>query len=81
MSDLRCSVCLYVPHRTDLDDDALAELQILTVVNGQMVCLRHVPAAHQSHHDTLKAGVQMESGDERMALTAWQDLQSRRSAS
>jgi hypothetical protein len=68
--ELACSVCLYVVPAPDADAD---ELITLTVVNGQMVCMRHIPVAYREHHDTLMAAVVMESGGAVKGLSAYQD--------
>lgn len=71
--DLICSVCLYVRPRRDLDTDAAAELETLTVINGQMVCIRHAGCAGATHHDTVRSGVHLESGGQMTSLSAYQD--------
>lgn len=73
MSDLFCLACMYVQPRPDLDPDALAETEILTVVNGQMVCLRHVPCASPTYHDTLASAIHLESRGEIEGLSAYQE--------
>jgi hypothetical protein len=71
--DLICSVCLYVQSRPDIDEDSHGELETLTVINGQMVCIRHASCANESHHATLMAGVHLESRGEFTSLSAYQD--------
>lgn len=78
--ELWCFVCLYVRPKPGLDDDAQGELEMLTVVDGLMVCLRHVPMVHHgpnaSHH-TLMNAVRFESDGEFESLSAYQDWRGR----
>lgn len=70
-----CSVCVYVAPRPDLKDDAWEETLQLTVVNGQLVCVRHVPMVqgNSSHSMALAAAVRFESKGELTDLAKYQD--------
>lgn len=70
---LICSACLFVRPRPGLDDDSLAETEILTVIHGQMVCVRHAQCAAPTHHDTLRNAVGLESRGEMDSLSQYQD--------
>lgn len=70
--ELACSACLYVRPRPDLDEDEAAELKLLTVINGHMVCLRHASCARGGHHEVLMSAVFLESDDEKMGLDEYQ---------
>jgi hypothetical protein len=59
--ELDCLVCMYVEPRPGLDSASEAELEVLTVCNGQMVCLRHVPCAQPTYYATIRSGVDLES--------------------
>lgn len=72
MSELWCYVCLYVRPRPGLDDDAQGETEMLTVVDGTMVCLRHVPFASSGRNGALTAAVRFESKGEIESLSAYQ---------
>lgn len=69
-----CSVCLYVRPNPGVDE---AELTLLTVINGQMVCLRHAGCATDSHHSTILAGVHLESDGTMTGLSEYQDSRDR----
>lgn len=73
--DWICSACLYVRPRPGLSDDDLAATEILTVINGHLICMRHAGAAQTSggHHVVISTAVLIESGDEHMSLTAYQE--------
>jgi hypothetical protein len=73
---LMCLVCMYVRPRPGLDEDALAELEVLTVLRGQMVCLRHAGCVSGDHHWTLTAAVEMESGGRIASLSEYQSWRS-----
>jgi hypothetical protein len=66
-----CSICLYVSPRLDLDGDSRAETELLTVISGHMVCLRHAPCARGTHHDAITSAIQLEAG-RRMSLDEYQ---------
>jgi hypothetical protein len=72
---LICSACLYVQPRHDLDDDERAWTEVLTVINGQMVCVRHAAAAGGGdHHNVLRTAVHIETGgDEHITLGQYQE--------
>ena len=72
MKELWCYICLYVRPKPGLDDDAKVELELLTVVEGMMVCLRHAPFAG-NHFESLKHGVAFESDGKFTSLSAYQD--------
>jgi len=74
MSELICSVCLYVSPRPGADR---AELELLTIIDGQMVCVRHAPCARGDHHHTILGGVHLESNGEMTSLSAYQDWRAR----
>jgi acyl-CoA thioesterase len=65
-----CLACMYVRPRPGADPN---ELDVLTIANGQMVCLRHVGCAASDRHNTIKAAVWMESNGEFDSLSAYQD--------
>ena len=69
-----CSVCLYVRPHPDADPD---ELDLLTVINGQMVCLWHASCALSDHHSTIRAGVNLESKGTMTSLEAYQEWRDR----
>jgi hypothetical protein len=71
--ELMCSACLYVRPRPGLDDDDLAELTVFTVIDGQMLCLRHAGCASSSHHNVIMDAVQMEGQGRFDSLSAYQD--------
>lgn len=74
MPELYCLVCLYIRPRPGLSEDAQGELEMLTVVNGQMVCLRHIDCAStEGKHRTLMSGVWFESNGTIEGLSAYQD--------
>ena len=73
MPEIICSVCLYVRPRPGLSEDDLADTTLLTVINGQMVCVRHAGCASETHHSTLMSGVHLESQGEFTSLSAYQD--------
>jgi acyl-CoA thioesterase len=65
-----CLACMYVTPRPGADPN---ELDVLTIANGQMVCLRHVGCAASDRHNTIMAAVWMESNGEIDSLSAYQD--------
>jgi hypothetical protein len=68
-----CAVCLYVQPRPGLDEDERAELEVLTIIDGQLVCVRHAGAASSSgHHDTIRAAVHLESQGTMTSLDEYQ---------
>lgn len=76
MTEFMCLVCMYVRPRPDLDEDAQAETELLTVVNGVMVCLRHIDCAApgpNSKHHTIMSGVTYESQGTMRHLSEYQD--------
>lgn len=69
-----CSACLYVQPRPGLSEDEKAEMSMLTVINGHMVCVRHAGVAGgRDHNSVLKGAVFIESGKENMSLSEYQD--------
>jgi hypothetical protein len=75
---LMCLVCMYVRPRPGLDEDAAAELGVLTVCQGQLVCQRHVSCVGRDHHASLLAAVRYESSGQFSALSdyqRWRDRQ------
>lgn len=74
MPEFCCLVCLYVQPRPGLDEDARAETEVLTVIDGDLVCVRHVGCASgEGRHRTLLNAVAMESDGEFTSLDAYQD--------
>lgn len=45
-----CSFCVYLELNPNMDEEDIESTKLLTVINGQMVCLRHVEAAHVGNH-------------------------------
>ncbi len=68
-----CLVCLYVRPRPGLCEDTIAETTMLTVVNGQMVCVRHAGCAMPTRSETIVAGVHLVSGGTIKHLSEYQD--------
>ncbi|MEV4416141.1 hypothetical protein [Catellatospora sp. NPDC049609] len=78
MPPLICSICLYVLPRPDLGEDATAETEMVTVINGQATCVRHAGiVAGGEHSIMLLAAVRMESRGEFTQLGPYQDWRGR----
>lgn len=45
-----CAFCMYVKMNPDMDEEDIESTRLLTVINGQMACLRHVEAAAVGNH-------------------------------
>jgi hypothetical protein len=73
MTEFVCNVCLYVRTRPGLSEDAIAETELLTVIGGQMVCVRHAPFVTGNHNAMLTSAVRFESNGEFDSLSAYQD--------
>lgn len=73
MTEFVCNVCLYVRTRPGLDADAVAETELLTMINGQMVCVRHAPFVAGNHIAMLTSAVRFESNGEFDSLSEYQD--------
>jgi len=59
MVELVCSICLHVNlDKTTLDEDSRADLDVLTVMNGQMVCVYHSSYAQGGEHRRMIARAQ-----------------------
>lgn len=56
-----------------LSDAEKSELETLTVVNGQMVCVRHIPFAGKDHSQSLTNAVLFESGGTTSNLSTYQE--------
>lgn len=70
---LMCLVCLYVRARPGLDEEHLAELEVVVVHQGEMVCLRHVGCVSSNWTATLTAAVRFESDGQFASLSGYQD--------
>jgi hypothetical protein len=73
--ELMCLVCMFVTPRPGVE--STEELEVLTVVNGQLVCMRHVPCAQSTYHDTLMSGVRFESQGSIEHLSEYQEWRER----
>lgn len=77
MTEFVCNVCFYVRTRPGLDEGAMAEARMLTVINGQMVCVRHMPFAASNHRVMLADAVRWESSGECESVSEYQDWRRR----
>lgn len=69
-----CSACVYVRPRPGLTEEELLETEVLTIVNGHLICMRHLGSSQGgNHHHVVMTAVFIESGDEHMGLTEYQD--------
>jgi hypothetical protein len=71
--ELICSACLYVRPRPGAD---LGETDLLTVIDGQLLCVRHAGCHSTSHHGVIMAAVHMEANGEIKHLSDYQNWRS-----
>jgi len=75
MTELMCAVCLYVRPQPGLDDDQVADTELLTIKSGILVCLRHIGCVTDVDlllHYALKSAAKLESDGLHESLGAYQ---------
>lgn len=61
MTEFICCLCMFEEDVPDLTDDEKAEREVLTVINGQMVCLAHQGYAEGGQHSAMLRTMRAES--------------------